>query len=294
MAIYLLGDIQGCDAALGLLLEKIAFSPSRDTLYCLGDLVNRGPDSLAVLRRLMALGSSAPCILGNHDLHLLAVAAGVRHAGRMDTLQGILQAPDKNALLDWLRHQPLARSLYAAGQDYLLVHAGVLPQWSAAQTLALAAEVEQALQGPDYRDWLATMYGNEPAVWSDDLQGADRLRVIVNALTRLRFCTADGRMEFASKEGAGAAPDGFMPWFAVDGRASAQVCVAFGHWSTLGHINRPNLLALDTGCVWGGCLSAVRIDGAIDGGVGGANHAQARTLLQVSCQDLVGVLKPQA
>ena len=290
MALYLIGDVQGCDTALGRLLDEIAFSPSRDRLVLLGDLVNRGPESLAVLRRMAALGDAAACLLGNHDLHLLVVSQGVRRPHRTDTLGDILAAPDRDALLDWLRHRPMA--LHERG--VLMVHAGVLPQWSAAQTLALAAEVEQALQGPDYRDWLATMYGNEPAVWSDDLQGADRLRVIVNALTRLRFCTADGRMEFASKEAAGAAPDGFMPWFEVDGRASAQVCVAFGHWSTLGHINRPNLLALDTGCVWGGCLSAVRIDDAIDGGVGGANYAQARTLLQVSCQDLVGVLKPQA
>ena len=286
MAIYLVGDIQGCDAALGLLLEKIAFSPSRDTLYCLGDLVNRGPDSLAVLRRLMVLGSSAPCILGNHDLHLLAVAAGVRQSSRLDTLDAILQAPDRAGLLDWLRHQPLARSFAAGGQDYLLVHAGVLPQWTAAQTLALAGEVQSRLQAPDYQDWLATMYGNQPDAWGDDLQGAERLRVIVNALTRLRFCTEDGRMDFASKEAAGAAPEGFMPWFEVPNRATANVCVAFGHWSTLGHINRPNVLALDTGCVWGGCLSAMRIDGA--------HYVQQRELQQVHCGDLPGVRSPVA
>ena len=286
MAIYLVGDIQGCDAALGLLLEKIAFSPSRDTLYCLGDLVNRGPDSLAVLRRLMVLGSSAPCILGNHDLHLLAVAAGVRPSGKLDTLGAILQAPDRAAMLDWLRFQPLARSLQDGGQDYLLVHAGVLPQWTAAQTLALAGEVQSRLQAPDYQDWLATMYGNQPDAWGDDLQGAERLRVIVNALTRLRFCTEDGRMDFASKEAAGAAPEGFMPWFEVPNRATANVCVAFGHWSTLGHINRPNVIALDTGCVWGGCLSAMRIDGA--------HYAQQRELQQVHCGDLPGVRSPVA
>jgi bis(5'-nucleosyl)-tetraphosphatase (symmetrical) len=232
----------------------------------------------------MALGSSAPCILGNHDLHFLAVTAGVRKPGRLDTLQAILQAPDQTALRDWLRFQPLARLLSTPEETFLLVHAGMLPQWSAAQTLALAGEVQTHLQTPNFddcRDWLATMYGNEPAAWADDLQGADRLRVVVNALTRLRFCTADGRMEFASKEGVGAAPDGFMPWFAVPGRASADVCVAFGHWSTLGHISRPNLLALDTGCVWGGCLSAMRVDGG------------RRELLQVDCQGLAGVLSPQ-
>lgn len=280
MAIYLLGDIQGCDAALGLLLEKIAFSPSRDQLYPLGDLVNRGPDSLAVLRRLMALGGSAPCILGNHDLHLLAVAAGLRPAGKHDTLAALLQAPDKPALMDWLRQQALARRLDLPEASFLLVHAGVLPQWSAAQTLGLAAEVQARLQAPDYGDWLATMYGNQPDAWQDDLQGEERLRVVVNALTRLRFCSAAGQMEFASKEGAGAAPAGFMPWFEVPGRASADICVAFGHWSTLGHINSPNLLALDTGCVWGGCLSAMRIDGG------------RRELLQINCQDLPGTLRP--
>ena len=283
MAIYLLGDIQGCDAALGLLLDKVAFSPSRDSLYCLGDLLNRGPDSLGVLRRLMALGDSAPCILGNHDLHFLAVAAGVRSAGKHDTLASLLSAPETDALRDWLRFQPLARQLNTPEETFLLVHAGVLPQWSAAQTLALAGEVQSHLQAPDFgdcRDWLATMYGNEPAAWRDDLQGAERLRVVVNALTRMRFCTADGVMEFASKEGAGAAPAGFMPWFEVPGRASADVCVAFGHWSTLGHISRPNLLALDTGCIWGGCLSAMRVDGG------------RRELLQIDCHDLPGSLQP--
>ncbi len=284
MAIYLVGDIQGCDAALGALLQKIAFSPSRDILYCLGDLLNRGPDSLATLRRLMALGSSAPCILGNHDLHLLAVAHGVRRPSKLDTLGDILQAPDSAVLQDWLRFQPLAIGLQEAGQEYLLVHAGVLPSWTAAQTLALAAEVQSRLQAPDYAVWLATMYGNEPDHWQDDWQGEARLRVIVNALTRLRFCTAEGRMDFASKEGAGAAPEGFMPWFDVPERASRDVCVAFGHWSTLGHINREHVIALDTGCVWGGCLSALRIDGA--------RTAAQRELIQIDCSAMPGVRKP--
>ena len=228
----------------------------------LGDLVNRGPASLAVLRTLAALGDSAQCLLGNHDLHALAVAAGVRRAHRSDTLAELLAAPDAPQLLDWLRHRPLALLHSEPKQtDLLMVHAGVLPQWSAVQTLACAQELADALRAANYQEFLQTMYGNQPAQWSDALQGSDRLRTIVNALTRLRFCSAQGEMEFATKEGAGAAPAGYQPWFDAPGRRTAAVTVAFGHWSTLGLINRPNLIALDTGCVWGGCLSAMRVDG---------------------------------
>ncbi len=267
MRLYLIGDVQGCHSALQQLLQKIDFSPSRDNLVLLGDLVNRGPDSLGVLRTLYQLGNAAQCLLGNHDLHALAVAAGVRPAHRSDTLASLLAAPDAPALLQWLRHWPLA-----AQQDgFLMVHAGVLPQWTAADTLAHAAQVCSALQLPDYADFLRSMYGNTPAQWANDLAGADRLRVIVNALTRLRFCTADGVMEFATKEAAGAAPAGCMPWFDVPGRLTQDVCVTFGHWSTLGLVNRPDVLALDTGCVWGGCLSAMRVDGG------------RRELVQVPC-----------
>ena len=255
MASYLIGDIQGCDAPLQRLLQTIDFSPSRDTLYLLGDLVNRGPDSLAVLRRLMALGSSAHSLLGNHDLHLLAVAQGVRKAHRSDTLDTILAAPDREELLRWVRQRPLA----IQAQGWLLVHAGVLPQWTAAQTLSLAAEVSRMLNGPDGNLWLQSMYGNLPDRWSNDLEGADRWRVVVNALTRLRFCSSDGQMEFATKDSANAAPDGFMPWFDVPHRRTAGTPVAFGHWSTLGLLHRPDLLALDTGCIWGGCLTAARL-----------------------------------
>ncbi|MGE0347905.1 symmetrical bis(5'-nucleosyl)-tetraphosphatase [Hydrogenophaga sp.] len=257
MAIYMIGDVQGCDDALGRLLDHIGFSASRDSVYLLGDLVNRGPGSLAVLRRLIALEGAAQCLLGNHDLHLLATAHGVRKPHRSDTLDDILRAPDREALLDWLRARPLA--LHAHG--WLMVHAGVLPQWSAADTLALADELQVALRGPDWTDFLHTMYGNEPPLWSDSLRGADRLRVIVNAFTRLRFCTAQGVMEFATKDSAGAAPEGFMPWFDVPGRRTEGVPIAFGHWSTLGTVNRADLQALDTGCVWGGCLTAARITG---------------------------------
>jgi bis(5'-nucleosyl)-tetraphosphatase (symmetrical) len=262
MGLYLIGDVQGCDAPLERLLNDIDFSPSRDSLVLLGDLVNRGPASLAVLRRLASLGDAAQCLLGNHDLHALAVGAGVRPAHRSDTLAELLAAPDAPQLLNWLRHRPLAL-LHSerAHTGLLMVHAGVLPQWSAVQTLAYAQELTNALRATNYVEFLKSMYGNLPAQWSASLQGMDRLRAIVNALTRLRFCSADGEMEFASKEGAGKAPAGYLPWFDVPGRDTASVTVAFGHWSTLGLINRPNLIALDTGCVWGGCLSAMRVDG---------------------------------
>ena len=276
MSLYCIGDLQGCNAPFQQLLEKIDFSPSRDTLYFLGDLVNRGPDSLGVLRRLIALGDAAQCLLGNHDLHLLALWQGVRKQGRHDTVQDILQAPDREALLDWLRHRAMAMHRHG----WLMVHAGVLPQWSTAQTLALAAEVEQALRGPDLKGFLSAMYGNAPGQWHDGLEGADRLRVIVNALTRLRFCTAQGVMEFSSSEGASGAPDGYLPWFEVPGRATQDTPMAFGHWSTLvtdpsGHTGlRSNTLPLDTGCVWGGCLTAARL-----GDVAGAHE-----LVQVTCE----------
>jgi bis(5'-nucleosyl)-tetraphosphatase (symmetrical) len=265
---YLIGDLQGCCDALERLLQRLNFSPSRDRLWLLGDLVNRGPASLATLRRLQGLGSAATCLLGNHDLHLLAVAHGVRAAHRSDTLQPLLQAPDRDTLLDWLRQQRLA--VFEAG--WLMVHAGVVPQWSRDDTLAAAAEVEAVLRGPALPDFLRAMYGNEPARWSADLAGHDRLRFTVNVLTRLRFCAADGTMDFKTKDGAAAAPAGFLPWFDVPGRRTADTPVAFGHWSTLGLLNQPMLLALDTGCIWGGQLTAARVDGT------------ARDIIQVDCE----------
>lgn len=255
--IYLVGDVQGCDEALGRLLAECGFSPSRDRLVLLGDLVNRGPSSLAVLRRLHALGGAATCLLGNHDLHLLALSFGGRKAKPDDTLAEILQAPDRDAWIAWLRQQRMA--VLEAG--WLCVHAGVVPQWNRAKTLALAAEVEALLRGPDLGDFLTRMYGNEPARWDDGLQGHERCRFVVNVLTRIRFCTADGTLDLKTKEGAGGAPPGHHAWFDVPGRAGAGEPVAFGHWSTLGLVQRPDLLALDTGCVWGGCLSAARVDG---------------------------------
>ena len=265
--ILLIGDLQGCCDPLDRLLAETGFSPSRDRLVVLGDLVNRGPASLRVLQRLAALGASARCVLGNHDLHLLAVAHGVRPPHRSDTLQQVLEAPDRAHWLDWLRHQPLALMEHG----WLCVHAGVPPAWDAAQTLALAGEVSMVLAGPDLPAFLATMYGNEPARWDERLQGADRLRFIVNALTRIRFCAEDGTLELQTKEGLEATPAGLHPWFDTPGRRSAGQAIAFGHWSTLGLVNRSDLLGLDTGCVWGGRLSAVRVDG------------ERRELIQVAC-----------
>jgi bis(5'-nucleosyl)-tetraphosphatase (symmetrical) len=256
-------------------LEAVAFSPSRDTLYLLGDLVNRGPDSAGVLRRLMGFAGAAQCLLGNHDLHLLAASVGARKPSRKDTLNAVLQAPDRHAMLEWLRHQRMAMLQRHQGRDYLLVHAGVLPAWTASKTIVLASEVEAVLRGPDFGVFLHQMYGNTPLQWSESLSGADRLRVIVNALTRLRFCTAQGEMEFSVTDGADAAPPGYMPWFNVPGRLSAEVRVAFGHWSTLGWLGREEVIALDSGCVWGGCLSALKLSDE--------SHAQPNALIQVKC-----------
>ena len=274
MALYCIGDIQGCDNALERLLDVIDFSASRDTVYLLGDLVNRGPDSAAVLRRCMAASGALQCLLGNHDLHLLASAYGVRSPSRRDTLASVLDAPDRTALLDWLRQQPLARQHRLGGQSLLMVHAGVLPAWSAQDALALADEVHAVLRSADILDFLQQMYGNTPDHWSDSLTGTARLRVIGNALTRRRFCTPEGVMDFASSDSADAAPPGMLAWFDVPGRRSADTLVAFGHWSTLGWLERPNVIGLDTGCVWGGCLSAVRF---------GTTLAE-RELLQVRCE----------
>jgi len=270
MSLYLIGDVQGCDAALQRLLEKIAFSPSRDTVYLLGDLVNRGPQSDGVLRRVMGYGAAAKCLLGNHDLSLLAIAYGQRPPHRNDTLDPVLLAPDCAALIEWLRCQHMA--LHEHG--LLMVHGGVLPQWDLAQTLSLAQEVEAALRGPGLVEFLAQMYGNQPARWDDSLSGAQRLRVIVNALTRLRFCTPEGEMDLRASGGIDAAPPGTLPWFYVPGRRTAGITIAFGHWSTLGFMQRRDIISLDTGCVWGGCLSALRL------GASSAGHE----LIQVNCE----------
>jgi bis(5'-nucleosyl)-tetraphosphatase (symmetrical) len=256
MPTYAIGDLQGCLDPLLRLLDKLKFDPASDRLLFVGDLVNRGPDSLQVLRLVRNLGDAAISVLGNHDLHLLALAEGFGRMRKGDTLDAILEAPDRDALLDWLRRQRLA---WREG-DTLMVHAGVLPAWTVDDTMQRAAEAEAALQGPHYRNFFEQMYGNAPVAWSDDLQGVERLRVIVNAFTRLRYCSPEGEMEFHHKGAPGTQPSGWLPWFDVPGRRSAEATFIIGHWSTLGLINRSDLVALDTGCLWGGGLTAIRLE----------------------------------
>jgi bis(5'-nucleosyl)-tetraphosphatase (symmetrical) len=275
MKTYVIGDLQGCAHEAEALLEKIAIDAgagSQARILFVGDLINRGPESLLALRRMKALaetsGGRVEALLGNHDLHLLAVAAGAQAASKSDTLAEILAAPDRDELLAWLRGRPLAMFVDA----HLLVHAGVAPQWDAAQTMALAGEVEDVLRGDGWIDFLANMYGNQPDRWDDSLSGMDRLRCIVNALTRMRLCLPDGTMDFAHKESeSGPIGSGLLPWFDLPGRRTTDVTVVFGHWSALGLILRPNLVGLDSGCVWGGKLTAVCLDD--------------RGLLQVDCPE---------
>ena len=256
MATYAIGDLQGCYEPLQRLLDRIRFDAARDRLWLVGDIVNRGPDSLATLRCVHSLGEAALTLLGNHDLHLLAVAEGFAKLKRDDTLEDVLTAPDREVLLEWLRQQPLMH--YEAG--YAMVHAGLLPSWSVTRALELAAEVEAALRASNYRSFLARMYGNQPGRWDEDLTGYDRLRVIVNAMTRMRVCTMDGTMEFAHKGKPGGMPKGYLPWFAVPNRRSLDTTVIFGHWSALGLVLEPNVVGLDTGCVWGRQLTALRLE----------------------------------
>lgn len=256
MATYAVGDVQGCHSALMTLLTRVDFSPARDRLWFVGDLVNRGPQSLATLRFVRALGAQAVTVLGNHDLHLLSLAAGCTHARDDDTLDDILNAPDRDGLLHWLRHRPLA---HREG-NFLMVHAGLLPQWSPDDALALSAQVQAALSGPQHEAFLREMYGNEPRKWSDGLRGNDRLRLITNAMTRMRVCTAEGELNLKFKGPPDGAPAGFLPWFDAPRRASANITLVVGHWSALGLRLRPDLIALDSGCLWGGALTAVRLE----------------------------------
>jgi bis(5'-nucleosyl)-tetraphosphatase (symmetrical) len=252
---YLIGDLQGCCSALENLLSHLDFSPSRDHLYFLGDLINRGPASLQTLRRLQGMGHSATCLLGNHDLHFLAVAHGTRSLNRNDTLNELLDAPDRAHLVDWLRGQRLA--VFEHG--WLMVHAGVVPQWHLGDVLALASQVEQRLRGSDLAEFLQVMYGNDPNRWDASLAGDARLRFVVNVLTRIRFCTLDGALDMSTKDGQADVPPGLCRWFEAPQRQTSEVPIAFGHWSTLGLMAQPHLLSLDTGCVWGGKLTAARL-----------------------------------
>ena len=268
MATYAIGDLQGCFDSLQELLGEIGFRETDDRLWFVGDLVNRGPQSLEILRFVKSLGDRAISVLGNHDLHLLMIADGRIKAHRKDTLGAILDAPDREELLTWLRELPL---MHADG-EYAMVHAGLLPSWNVAKALDLARETETILRGSDWRGLMAQMYGNQPDRWDDTLSGYERARVIINAMTRLRVCTADGRMEFSHKGRIEDIPPGYMPWFTVPGRKSANTTIICGHWSAIGLLIEKNLMALDSGCLWGRRLSAVRLED--------------RRIFQVSCPKL--------
>lgn len=266
MATYAIGDIQGCYQPLQQLLELIRFNPRQDTLWLAGDLVNRGPGSLEVLRWAYQHRDSLRVVLGNHDLHLLAVDAGHGKHSDEDTLQPILNAPDKTTLLDWLRQQKLVHREHG----WLMVHAGLLPQWSADDAERLSREVEKRLQRDDYRDFLAHMYGNKPQRWDESLHGKERLRLIVNAMTRMRLVTRDGDIDLKFKGELEHAPPELLAWFDAADRRSADTPIVCGHWSALGLKLSENLCALDSGCLWGGDLTALRLED--------------RQIVQVSCQ----------
>jgi bis(5'-nucleosyl)-tetraphosphatase (symmetrical) len=268
VATYAIGDPQGCFTALQRLLDEIRFDDRSDELWLVGDLVNRGPDSLATLRFVKGLGEGAVSLLGNHDLHLLAVAQGIQRQRRDDTLQEVLDAPDRDELLNWLRERPLMH----LDRGFAMVHAGLLPQWTIEEARGLAREVEQALAGEGWRELLSRMYGNQPVGWRPELSGYDRLRVIINAMTRLRLCTPSGEMEFSHKGRLQDAPPGYLPWFDIPSRRSRGVPIIFGHWSALGLKLTDELIGLDTGCLWGRRLTAFRLED--------------RRLFQISCRAL--------
>jgi len=259
MATYAIGDVQGCCDELETLLGKLAFDPSRDRLWFVGDLVNRGPRSLDVLRLVRRLGDAAVTVLGNHDLHLLAIARGAAHLRPADqTLEPVLEAPDRDALLDWLQARPVLHHDPALGVT--MVHAGLPPQWDIPLARSCAAELETALRGEHSGRLFADMYGNHPDLWDDELEGSDRLRFITNALTRLRVCDRGGHLLLKHKGPPAKMPANAIPWFQVPGRRSAGSRIVCGHWSALGYHDGDGVLALDTGCVWGGRLTAQRLD----------------------------------
>jgi len=259
MSTYAIGDIQGCYEPLICLLERANFDPHRDHLWVAGDMVNRGPNSLETLRFLMGLGGHATVVLGNHDLHLLGIAEGIRRLQPNDSIQDILTAPDRDDLLDWVRRQPLLH--YDAAAGYVLVHAGLPPQWDITQALALAQEVQTTLRGPTYKEFLYQMYGNEPNRWDPRLTGWSRLRLITNYLTRMRLCAADGELELSHHQGVANTPAGYHPWFTHPHRKTRDLKILFGHWAALeGESNHDHVFALDTGCVWGRKLTMMRLE----------------------------------
>jgi bis(5'-nucleosyl)-tetraphosphatase (symmetrical) len=259
MPVYAIGDLQGCYTELQDLLTRLDFNPASDRLWFVGDLVNRGPQSLECLRFVKSLGDSAMTVLGNHDLSLLSTMAGVRKLGERDTIADILNAKDRTELFDWLRRQPLLH--HDPELNYVLLHAGLPPQWDLAQAKICAREIETLLRGRNYKKFFEGMYGDMPANWSEALSGAERWRFMTNCFTRLRYCTQDGKLDLKHKDTPGTQKRGLYPWFQVPGRRSRSERILFGHWSTLGCVQEENVISLDTGCVWGGALTAVRLDG---------------------------------
>jgi len=258
MALFAIGDIQGCYDELRVLLDKMHFDPWRDHVWFVGDLVTRGPRSLETLRFVRKLGDAATVVLGNHDLTAIARHAGAKPVRRGSDTEQLMRAPDIDELIEWLRFRPLLHEDEALG--YTLVHAGLPPQWDRDQAHACAREVESVLQGPDYTKFLRHMYGDHPDRWKEDLNGWKRLRFITNALTRIRYCDGKGRMNMGAKGPPGSQRSDLLPWFRVPSRRSRGMKIVFGHWSTLGMVNEPGIMALDTGCVWGGTLTIVRLD----------------------------------
>ena len=283
MAIYALGDVQGCVVPLEEMLDTLRFDPARDRLWLTGDLVNRGRHSLETLRLIMRLGDSAVAVLGNHDLHLLAVAAGVREARACDTLEPILRAPDRDELIDWLRRRPLVHWDKRAelGVKSLMVHAGIHPGWRKKEVARLAAEVEGLLRGgsgdSDYHRFLKQMYGREPSRWEQPMNKWQRARFITNALTRIRYCDRrrHAALDFDHKGPPDSRPKHLVPWFAHPDRKCKNWRIVFGHWSALGFVRNGNILGLDSGCIWGGALTAVRLDG---------EQSQPEPFWQVKCK----------
>jgi bis(5'-nucleosyl)-tetraphosphatase (symmetrical) len=255
MSIYAIGDIQGCFNELLKLLDVISFNEHTDQLWFAGDLVNRGPNSLETLRFIKALGESAITVLGNHDMHLLAESCNQKISNKNSLLNKILEAPDRNELIDWLRHRPL----FHYNNEFCLLHAGIPPQWDFNTTKKMALLVEQALKSANYQIFLRQMYGNKPNIWSDDLRGIRRLRFIINCFTRMRYCDAEGRLDFTYSGPIGSQPEQLLPWFAVPKRKNANMRVIFGHWSTLGYYEGDNCYGIDTGCLWGGQLTAIKL-----------------------------------